>query len=331
MPEPIRLALIGAGLFARDAHIPAILTLGDLFKIVAVYSRTHENAALRAAEIPYPVEATNDLDALLARQDIEAFDIVLPIDVMPPILEKALASGKHVISEKPIAPDMTTGRRLIAGHTSGSVWMVAENWRYEDTFLQAANIIKQGEIGRPKMASWSIHSPINPKYYATEWRRAGGFPGGFLMDGGVHHVAALRLVLGEITRVNVFTALMRPDLKPIDTVCANLQFADGFLGSYSVNYGSSVFWTSGLMINGENGYLSAWRDAVTVNVRGETRTIKSNGVLTVNAELEAFAAAVRRGEPHRGMPIEGLRDVAVVEAILRAAETGQSIAPEIID
>lgn len=327
---PIRLALIGAGLFARDAHIPAILALGEVFKIVAVYSRTYANAAARAAEIPYPVEATDNLPGLLARDDIDAVDVVLPIDVMAPVIEMALASGKHVFSEKPIAQDVATGRKLIAGHKGNSIWMVGENWRYEDTFVQAAQLIAQGEVGRPMMASWSIHSPINPKYYATVWRRDGSFPGGFLMDGGVHHVAALRMVLGEIVRVSAFTALMRADFLPADTICANMQFASGIIGSYSVNYGSSAFWTSGLTINGEKGYLSAWRDAITLNVSGETRTIKSSGLMTVNTEFEEFAAAILSGGEHRGAPIEGLRDVAVIEAMLRSAEAGQSIAPEVI-
>jgi predicted dehydrogenase len=328
MPEPIRLAIIGAGLFARDAHIPAILALGDSFKIVAIYSRTRANAAARAAEIPYPVDITDDLPGLLARTDLEAVDVVLPIDIMSPVIEMALASGKHVISEKPIAPDVATGRKLIAGHTGRNLWMVAENWRYEEMFVKAGELIAQGEIGRPMMASWSIHSPINAKYLATEWRRSGSFPGGFLMDGGVHHAAAWRLALGEVERVSAFTALMHADFLPADTICANLQFANGVIGTYSVIYGSKVFWTSGLTVSGENGYLSAWRDAITVNANGETRTIKASGVMTVNAELEAFAAAVRSGTPHQGEPVEALRDVAVIEAMLRSAETGQSIAPE---
>lgn len=327
MPDPIRIAIIGAGLFARDAHIPAILACGDRYHIVAIYSRTLANAAARAAEIPYPVEVTDDLPTLLARPDIEAVDVVLPIHVMTPILAMALASGKHVISEKPVAPDVATGRKLIEGYAGQKVWMVAENWRYEDSFIQAAQLIAQGAIGKPMLASWSIHSPISAKYHATEWRRSGAFPGGFLLDGGVHHVAAWRLVLGEITRVSAFTALMHQDFLPADTITANLQFASGVICSYSVIYGSSVFWTSGLTVNGENGYLSVWRDAITVQVNGgEKQVIKSNNMRTVDTEFEAFAEAVRGGAEVRATPIEGLRDVAVVEAMLRSAETGQSIA-----
>lgn len=328
---PIRIAVIGAGLFARDAHIPAILALGDLFQIVTVYSRNRDNAAARAAEIPYPVEVTDDLPALLARPDIEAVDVVLPIHVMTPVVEMALASGKHVLSEKPIAPTVAAGRQLIAGYQNPSqVWMVAENWRYEDAFIQAGQMIAQGAIGKPMLASWSLHSPINAKYNATEWRRSGVFPGGFLMDGGVHHVAAWRLILGEVVRVNAFTALMHADLLPADTMCANLEFANGVIGSYSVIYGSSAFWTSGLTISGEKGYLSVWRDAITLQVDGDKQMIKASGVMTVNAEFEGFAAAIRSGAAHAATPLEGLRDVAVVEAMLRAAETGQSIAPEVI-
>jgi len=47
----------------------------------------------------------------------------------------------------------------------------------------------------------------------------------------------------------------------------------------------------------------------------------------VDGELAAFAAAIRSGAPHRNSPVEGLRDVALLEALLRAAETGTRIAP----
>ena len=91
--QPIRLALIGAGVFARDAHLPSLLRHPDRFQIVAIYSRTKDTAHSLAEQIPYPVEIFTDLDELLARPDIEAVEILMPITAMPDAISKTLASG----------------------------------------------------------------------------------------------------------------------------------------------------------------------------------------------------------------------------------------------
>ncbi|NJN84601.1 MAG: Gfo/Idh/MocA family oxidoreductase [Caldilineaceae bacterium] len=69
---PVRLALVGAGIFARDAHVPSLLRLPDRFRIVAVYSRTHQAAAALAEEVPGTVAVFTDLDALIASDEVEA-------------------------------------------------------------------------------------------------------------------------------------------------------------------------------------------------------------------------------------------------------------------
>jgi len=100
--QPVRIAIIGAGIFARDAHIPAMLELGNTFEIVAICSRREESARELAEKLPNKADVYTDAAQLLAREDIEAIDILLPISTMPSMVEQALAAGKHVISEKPI-------------------------------------------------------------------------------------------------------------------------------------------------------------------------------------------------------------------------------------
>jgi len=334
--KPVRLGIIGAGLFARQAHVPALRALGDAFQIVAVCSRTAESAGKLAALLDGPVDITQDPAALLARQDIEAVDIILPIGVHPAAISRALAAGKHVISEKPMAPDVATGRRLLAEYAAqiaarpGQVWMVAENYRYEEPFVRAAEIIAGGTIGRVLLADWAIHvamTPDNP-YYHTAWRRDESFPGGFLLDGGVHQMAALRLALGEVTSVTATMTRRRPDLPPADTLSAALLFEDGALASYSITYAGGAPWYGALQIVGERGALRIARnEALELTVGGETQTIPVRPFGGVDGELAAFAAAIRSGAPHRNSPVEGLRDVALLEALLRAAETGTRIAP----
>jgi predicted dehydrogenase len=325
------LGLVGTGIFTREVHVSSLQSLGQAFDVVAVYSRTHEAAAALASQLPGRVQPYTDLVALLARDDIEAVDITLPIQALPAAVELALQAGKHIMSEKPIAPDVATGRRLLSVYAQhpAQVWLVGENWRYEDAFEQAAGLIHSGQLGQLRLGHWIVYNPINPdnKYYATTWRRAGDFPGGFLLDVGVHHVAVLRWLVGEIAAVTAITGQQRADLPPADTLSATLQFENGVVGSYLVSYGLSAPWPPALHLTGEAGSLWVHRQGLVTTLNGETRNIPVAPHQGVARQMAAFAAAIRRSEPHRNPPQQALQDVAVIEAMLHAAKTGQSCSP----
>lgn len=332
---PVRVALVGAGNFAQDVHLPSLLRLGERFRVVAVYSRTRAAAEALAGRAPYPVEATDELAALLARDDIDAVDILLPIPVMPDVVGQALAAGKHVISEKPIAPTVEQGRRLLAlaRRRPRQTWMVGENWRYEEAFQLAAAVVRRGDIGSPLSCTWAVYTAITHKnkYYHTPWRRSSSFPGGFLLDGGVHHVAALRAILGEVESVTAEIRQVSADLPPADTISATLRFANGALGSYSASYAAAAPWPPLLHIVGDKGTLRVQRGFLEITAGGQTWGEECPGMDGAQRELAAFADAVRRGAPHRNSPVEALRDLAVVEALLSAAESGRRTAVEQIE
>jgi predicted dehydrogenase len=298
--------------------------LGDTFQIVAVHSRTRAKAEALAELVN--AEVVDDYAALLARKDIEAVNLVLPIHTLPGAVKQALDAGKHVISEKPAAPDVITGRDLIAYHARypNQVWMVAENWRYETAFARAAEIVQSGEIGQLVTCHWMLHAGLNEsnKYYHTAWRRDNSFPGGFLLDGGVHHIAALRLILGEIAAVSAVTRQVRADLPPADTLSSALVFENGLTGVYNITYAQESPWLGLLNVIGDQGALCVLPGEIEIVAGGVSRTEHTDREGVEN-ELAAFAAAIREGLPHRNTPVQGAQDVAVIEAMLRSAETGK--------
>lgn len=324
----IRLGIIGAGIYARTAHLPALLKLQDRFQIVAVASRGLQSAGELAALSGQQPDVTIDVPALLARPDVDAVAIILPIPTQPAVLAQALAAGKHVISEKPIAPDLETAGRLIAEHRRhpGQVWMVGENWRYEDAFVRAAELVQAGAVGRlvaTHMALYLPHTPSN-KYWSTAWRRSGDYPGGFLMDGGVHYIAAQRMIVGEIAAVAALAVQASPALPPVDTLTATLQFANGALGSYLNTFAVGTPWSAPLTVVGEKGSLCIDRGRLELSdPENNVQQIKVAAYNGTEAELAAFADAIQYGAPHRNTPAEGLRDVAVIAAMLRSAQSGR--------
>ena len=298
--NPVRLALVGAGIFARDAHVPALRRLSDRFAIVAVHSRSQASAAALAEQVGGEVALSTDLDALLARPEIDAVDVVLPIPVQAEVVARALASGKHVISEKPIAPELATAQRLIEIHRRqpGQVWLVAENWRYEEAFVRAAEIVRSDAIGRPLTVHWAQYSPHGPssKYYQSEWRRSGSFTGGLLLDGGVHYTAALRLIMGEIESVAAHVTQVSPDLLPADTLTASLRFANGAVGTFLITFGAATPWGAPLTVVGERGSLRVERGRIEIAaLDGSVQVIECAKLNGVDRELAAFADAVQFG------------------------------------
>ncbi len=338
---PVRLALVGAGVFVQKAHLPALLALASLFEIVAIFSPSGRSAQELADLLSNSPWVTTDLAALLVRPDVDAVDVVLPIGAMPDVVAAALAGGKHLISEKPIAPDLVGAGRLLDAYAAsqtrfpGQVWMVGENWRYEPAFIQAAELVRDGAIGRPITFHWAhaqAMSPGNP-YYGTPWRRDGSVPGGFVLDAGVHHMAALGMILGEVAQVQAQTASARPDLPPVDTVSATLTMRSGAIGTYAATYALPSSHTppgdAPLVIIGDEGRLHVQRSLIEIKKEGEVERFPIKGYRGVELELAAFAAAVQRGTAHRNPPQAAAQDLAVIEAMLRSAREGRRVVVEI--
>lgn len=172
------------------AHLPAIAALDSgVAELRAIYSRSEKSASelAQAAQeqlhlghrpsVYYDGESATNLDALLARADIDAVIIVLPITVQPSIVLKSLAAGKHVLSEKPVAPDVASGIELIREYDAiykpkGLIWRVAENYELEPGYHAAAQAIRDGKIGKVNSFNARVVGYVakDSKYYKTPWR-----------------------------------------------------------------------------------------------------------------------------------------------------------------
>ncbi|OAX32162.1 NAD(P)-binding protein [Rhizopogon vinicolor AM-OR11-026] len=357
-------AILGAGIFAKEAHLPALQALGPLApKLKAIYSRSEKSAREFAAEATTLLNTTPDvyfdgnpssnLDALLARSDISSVIIILPITQQPSIILKALAAGKHVLSEKPVSADVASGAALIAQYEAqfkpkGLVWRVAENHEAEPGHIAAGRAIAAGKIGKVIFFSSRAVNFMDQdsKWYKTPWRTVPDYQGGFLLDGGVHFVAALRVILpSSMTHLSGFASLNKNWLAPHDTINATIKAADGSHGTFELSFAapspsrSGAGGGGGIIITGTDGWLQVQqmqaRDFVhntekrifRITVKSATRD--ANGVLGpekeevidepirgVEMEQASFFAALEGKDDGLGSPFGALKDVAVIEAAL---------------
>ena len=108
----------------------------------AVYSRSLKSAQNLATGVDLYSDDSGSgktYHDLLLRDDIHAVILALPILKQPEFIEAALAAGKHVFSEKPVAGDIKRAEHLIKYYKSdkvkgGATWAVAENYRFLDSF-----------------------------------------------------------------------------------------------------------------------------------------------------------------------------------------------------
>ncbi|KAJ8121956.1 hypothetical protein ONZ43_g1726 [Nemania bipapillata] len=341
MATPLGIALIGGGIFMKEQHVPAAIAC-PLVSVKAVWSRSLKSAEETANALAdagttveiYSTESGPDksYDALLKRTDISGVILALPIVDQPNYIEKALAAGKHVLAEKPIAKNLDTAIKLIEYYKKVSTetkatLSIAENFRYQKGWAYAAEEIKK--LGRVTGFVVKLHSMMQTsnKYYNTSWRTTPQYQGGFLLDGGVHYTAALRKLLGEenaVASVIAMTSLVMSHLPPKDTINAVLQTKSGVLGSY-IHCAGSTMTSFDFHVTCEDGYVQAGSDRV-ITVRGigaEAKTEekifeKRNGVLE---EVQAWAEAIISGTPHpEQTPELALGDLELLEKMLTSGD-----------
>jgi predicted dehydrogenase len=144
----LRVGVLGAGTWARFAHIPGWLR-DPRADVVSVCDVQGERAEAAARDFGIG-EATDDWQALLGRADLDVVDIVTPSHTHYELAEAALQSGKHVLCEKPVAYDFRQTRRLAAvARERGLKTKLGFTFRYSPGVQYARALLDDGFVGTP--------------------------------------------------------------------------------------------------------------------------------------------------------------------------------------
>ncbi len=334
-PGPMRLGLIGTGLATEKLHWPALARLGDRFEVVGFANRTREKAERFAGYSGVSMEEyTADFRELLERKDLDAVLISLPIPMNYPVTRDALASGKDVVCEKPAGVDMMEGQRFVelVGARPERTVLMAENWFYRDDLRWARSLLDDGAIGRVHLVSWRTVSQLVPRegeFSSTPWRHAPGYEGGPHLDAGVHHIAQLRLLCGDVVRVAGETQDANETHGGPSDLTLNLRFASGAVGNYTASYPevATPGESSEMRIYGTEGtMLVGWNETRVVRPDGTVETFRveqaDRGFFN---ELVNFSDAVRGEAEVVGTVEQSFRNMAVVLGGLESARTGETM------
>ena len=321
--------LIGASDIARTRMIAAIRAQGDS-AVVGVMSSSSERAQQYAAEngIPY---ATDALDALLARPDVDIVYISTTNELHAAQAQAAIAAGKHVLCEKPLALTLADARGMVdAAARAGLVFGTNHHLRSAPTHRTLRRLVAEGAIGTP-LAARVFHAVLLPPRLQG-WRLTTPAAGaGVILDITVHDTDTLRFILQdevrEVTALSAQQGLGQSSAE--DGVMGVMRFDGGLLAQFHDAFTIAHAGT-GLEIHGTAGSLFGsgvmTQDPVgeIVLARGGTRetiALPDHDDLYARA-VRAFNAAVRgEGQPS-ATGADGIASLAVGLAVVQAAQTG---------
>lgn len=187
----VRVGVLGAG-FMGGVHARAYATMPDV-EIAAIFAPSSDRGLPLAEEVGS--RWTDSIESVLNDPTIDAVDICLPTPQHRAATEAALAAGKHVMLEKPVALSLADADALVRlAEETDRVFMIAHVLRFWPEYVEIARQVESGELGRPRSAFASRRQPF-PAWSALFSRS--DLTGGAVIDMMIHDYDALNWIFGE--------------------------------------------------------------------------------------------------------------------------------------
>jgi predicted dehydrogenase len=345
----LSVGVVGLGFGANHARVLAGL---EGVRLAAICDK--DKGRLAAIPVTAGVTRYADVEEMLRSQRLQAVVVAVPAFLHEGVAMSAIGAGCSVLVEKPLALSLEAGRRVArAAADAGVVLMPGHIERFNAALREVVRRVRAGDVGRVLQVS------ARRLAYFTD--RARTMDVGVIPDLALHDVDAISWLVGApVERVfaEVHTGVRTPY---DDGVVALIRFEGdgsnaGVLAKLEVNR-LSPRKVRELVVLGDKGQLTASYDdfrSATVEFRaaqalkaldgapmGESAAVRVSGaepgapVVTaveprepLVEELRAFVAAVRHGTAPPVTPDDGLRALAIVDALLESARTGQAVRPE---
>jgi predicted dehydrogenase len=319
--ETVRIGVLGAARIAPHAVIKPARNTAEA-AVVAVAARDRGRADAFAAKHGIP-KVHGSYAELVADPAIDAIYNPLPNGLHAQWTIAALEAGKHVLCEKPFTANTQEAEAVAAvAQRTGLVVMEAFHYRYHPLAHRMREIVESGELGPIRRVETALCFPL-PKF--SDIRYQYDLAGGATMDVGTYTVHMARLLGGEEPTVESAEAKLRtPDVDR--AMRAELTFPSGHTGRITCSMWSTWFLETYARVRGEQGELRVinptspqlWH-RLRVKAGGKSRTERFPRRPTYEYQLDAFCAAVLRGEPTLTPPADSIANMRVLDAIYVAA------------
>lgn len=342
MSEVVRFAIVGLGMGRGRANR---CLEADGAELVAVCDMSKERGMSASDELRVPwVQNYNDL---LLRDDVDVVGLWTPSGTHAGMAVQALTAGKHVCMTKPMDISAAACDRAIhEAETRGLLLAIDFQERYHPGNHSIKRAIECGAIGRLMRADLRVHWFRSQEYYEAgmpqRWRSRLDTEGGSLANQAVHFLDLLLWWAGTPERVAGRRGTYGHDIETEDSTTAVVQFCEGAVGSIVTTTCSVPGTGQEITLGGTWGTIS-WSGHdqsllryVPEAVRSDRDAFEDNSDgKVIDGDLSVYAApenlpvtifedvvsAIRNGTSLQCNGREGLRSVALFEAIYRASDT----------
>lgn len=189
------IAIIGLG-FMGTMHAQIYAQLRNA-RLVAVVDDKKAKAKRDLAKLKLDVPVFGTLEEMLAACDVDVVDICLPTDLHATFALKAIAAGKHVFCEKPLALKAADGRKIAAAaKKAGVLFQVGQCIRFWPEYQAFEAFVKSGKAG--KLLSLSLQRRVGRTTYSVgDWLNDGDRSGGGALDLHIHDTDFVHHLLGK--------------------------------------------------------------------------------------------------------------------------------------
>ena len=357
MSEPLRLGVVGAGTISQIAHLPAA-EIAPNVEVVALCDP--REGLLRAVAGRHHIpRGYASLDDLLADEAVEAVDLCVPTLAHDTLAAQALAAGRHVLCEKPMATTVARARGMLAAADSAERrLMIGHHKRYDPGCEQAKTVLDAGRIGRPRLTTylfgtgnWMGPAPRPP--LVTDEPAP---PWGYEYPPGVEGPRARAYYESLLEMFTHITNLLRWLIGDPQWLLAAQPAEGPVRGTLTLGWGEGPD-TQAFCVDGPHYAANAWNEVLTIwgdegrleltlpqnvyvgkpaRVRlfeartGADTLLPEEYGWAFAREIEHFAEGIRGGTPFRTEGADSLTDLIIAEAAAQAV-TGVCALPIRLD
>jgi predicted dehydrogenase len=274
--------------------------------------------------------------AALADPDVDAVILTSPNDLHDSQVLQAVTAGKHVFCEKPLSLSAVGARASIeACRASGLVLGIGHERRFEPAIVALRKLLDDAALGTIMHTEMAFSHDKLVGLTADSWRTTKAFaPAAGMTQMGIHLTDLLIAFYGPVASLQAFTADRSLGWETGDVVTVQMQFKAGMTATlqailHTPHFIRTHVFGSDMWVEirnsthpdtpGGKATMECYRNL------DDTHTQVFDWTDSVMANLEAFGAAIRNEAPYPYSDFELLHNIEVLDAIVRSAETGETV------
>jgi UDP-N-acetyl-2-amino-2-deoxyglucuronate dehydrogenase len=231
--RPIRFGLVGCGRISKN-HISALRYHEGNCELAGVCDV--DPRALEEAASTTGAKAYKTLDSMLSESKADVIVLATPSGLHSRQAIKVASTGRHVVTEKPMATRWEDGKRMVAACQDAQVrlFVVKQN-RLNETLQRLKKSVEEKRFGKIHMITLNVFWSRPQEYYdSAKWRGTWEYDGGAFMNQASHYVDLVEWLFGPVESLHAYTATQSRNIEVEDSGVLCLRWRSGALGSVNV-------------------------------------------------------------------------------------------------